>query len=64
MVNNDRRYDPRQSLGLATVVAMSDPGGDAQRAALQKSAKAVDLGVRPVVNSVLLDEFGAACDFR
>ena len=53
-----------QRLGLATVVAVSDLGGDAQRAPLPKNAKAVDSGVHPVVNSVLLDEFNAACEFR
>ena len=54
----------RQSIGLATVVAVSDPGGDAQSAPLQKSEKAVDLRVHPFVNSVLIDEFNAACEFR
>ena len=54
----------RQRLALATVAAVSDPGGDAQRAPLQKNAKAVDFGVHPIVNSVLLDEFNAACEFR
>ena len=54
----------RQSLGLATVVAVSDPGSDAQGGPLPKSAKAVDSWVHHIVNSVLLDEFNAACEFR
>jgi hypothetical protein len=59
----EETFDALHDGSCSVAVAISDREADA-RSGLQQRTTAVASGVHPLVNSVLLDEFTAACDFR